>query len=1597
MANNDYITTDCKLTVSKNTAKLDEEIFLYKNDRNIKLLIEIVDNKYRYKSDDLSNLLVKYKASYAQVKWYKNAEVKKEFPIQATDDGKVVFVIEGQLIDEDTELGDYDLQLRLLNESQESIRSLPIIKGAVHILKPLFEEGDIATVNSAVADVSMLSLDGDAIDTYNSDGTYNQTNWGNGDVISSAKLNKLEKVAKDNVDKVNKMPAKSIVEGGKIYLAKEDGTKLDSGTELPAGGSTIEVVNNLESDSTTAALSAAQGKVLNTQYKDIASKFENGTIGNTIEPQLMDMPRIYFSEGTLPTSKTATMLKFDYYSKTKEYHGWAEIKCQGTSSMSYPKKNFTINLYKDKDKAKKLKIDFKGWGAQSKFCLKANWIDITHARNVVSAKIWGDVVKTRNDYTNLPELLRTSPNQGAIDGFPIIVYGNGGYQGRYTLNIPKDKWMSNMDDTLDTHGILCGENYVGACFRALPVIDGTDWTDELHDVVPAAIKTSWTNVVNFVMTSSDDEFKANLGNYINVNSLIDYLLYGIVSTGLDAFGKNQLFFTYDGIKWIASMYDMDSTWGLWWNGSKFVATDYAREDFQDLKDEGNGVAKQGNLLYLRLQQLFIPQLKTRYAELRKDVLSVSHIIQKFEEFNDVCPKDIVQEDYASTTGAGKFTGIPSKTTNNIQQLRSYINARLTYVDGYINALQEATPCTAITLDKTELQFTSLSMPDEVIDITKNASKGYSIIRGRWMIENQGLTFGGLRVSAPDTTTDFIPFTSNNTLTVAQPTSTYGCGVVAYDSDKKAISCYTANNTWEDGNTSATVDLTATSINIKNPPANTAYIRLCFSLTDLSNVIVTKKYSGAHQQLIPTVTPTDTTDKVVWSVSPTGIVTVNNGVVTPISNGTCIVTATCGSHSATCNVTVNLPSVACTSITLNKTALQLGTIEGTVPDTETNLIEGLTWRDGQLNDNTGAMNNGTDKCITDIKLPATGLYTLSATVNYNYFKIFIFDNSGELIGANMGGIGGKNISIYVYDPNCRISISLFPNSLSFDENNVSLKYVHSLANTTGKDVDIQASVIATPSLLTTSGDYKIIELYADTVYYDVSAIKLGSTIYKIINALTNLSAGQANISITRMNNGYCTKGEYKNKTLFNIAVPSTWGDTATDIVNYIQTNNIAVVINPSEYLNSADITGSTTINNYQLVPTVQPSTTTDVVVWSVSPEGIVTVNNGLVKAVSNGETVVTATCGTKSATCNVTVSNLSNISTINYELSEPLVCDGTSTYKDTNIKLLSQYNISKDWTMLVEFTPTQLPTGGNNSIVHCMNEGPPYPGVNIDISNNDRRVVIPNNNIIYTGPVPTINNSIQYALIKQGNLFTLYDNIGTVLGNLETAGNITSVNQTLLLGAYQDTSGNKGRFFNGTINKFKLVEEIYTVSQIKQYFSIVYSPIAYTLPQETTFNGTTDYVDTGIQLLKTDQNFTITMDVTPDTQTSTNVSLIHCMKEVSPYPGIVLQTSAGTDYFALSKGNNDIAITNLVPLEGRTKLVMVKNGTTMKVYTSNNIKGESPYTFTAIDQTLLLGAYQDVNGNKGRFFKGTVHEFSIIDAVYSNEQINAYLGVNIATD
>lgn len=422
----------------------------------------------------------------------------------------------------------------------------------------------------------------------------------------------------------------------------------------------------------------------------------------SVEPAEDDIPKIFFG-GALQQTKDEAVVPFRYISKTDDFSGYTEIKAQGNSSMNYAKKNQTVKMFADEACETKLKKDFKGWGKQNKHVYKANWIDLSHSRNVVSARLWADVVKSRANYAELPELLRTTPNQGAVDGFPVKVYADGVYQGRYTLNIPKDKWAFNMDDELDTHCVLCGENYASGCFRASAQINEYDWTDEIHDTVPASIKTRWNDVISFVMNSTDEDFRTNLSQYFYVDSLIDYYLFGLASCGLDAFGKNQIYATYDGQKWIASMYDMDSTWGLYWNGSKFVSASYGRNEYEDMVQ-----GRQGNLLYIRLEQLFWSELQTRWTELKNGALSIVNIINRFERFTDIAPAELVKEDYASTTGGGKFTGIPSQTTNNIQQIRAFALARQAWTDEYVASLtpEVEVPCTGISLNTNTLTFTA---------------------------------------------------------------------------------------------------------------------------------------------------------------------------------------------------------------------------------------------------------------------------------------------------------------------------------------------------------------------------------------------------------------------------------------------------------------------------------------------------------------------------------------------------------------------------------------------------------------------------------------------------------------------------------------------------------------------------------------------------------------------------------------------------------------------------------------------------------------------------------------------------------------------------
>lgn len=337
-----------------------------------------------------------------------------------------------------------------------------------------------------------------------------------------------------------------------------------------------------------------------------------------------------------------------------------------------------MKMFSDAERTEKDKRVFRNWVKTNKYTLKANWIDHTHARNIVNGRLWGQLTRTRADYDDYPIEYIQSTNCGAVDGFPVKVYINGVYQGIYTWNIRKDESMFNMDDSTGIHAALIAD--IGSAvttWNELPEIDGTDWTDELNDTVPEVVKTSFRARYMFVMESTDEEFKKNIGSHFYLSSLIDYYIFitSIVMVG-GAF-KSQTMLTYDAIKYLANIYDMDATWTLNWDGQGFSD---AKAPIKNIYTELNGYT---NRLYERLVQNFADEIKARYAEVRQNVLSDANIINEFERFIDVIPLELYAEDYAATTAGGAFTGIPSTDTNNLQKLRDVITTRMAFCDLHI--------------------------------------------------------------------------------------------------------------------------------------------------------------------------------------------------------------------------------------------------------------------------------------------------------------------------------------------------------------------------------------------------------------------------------------------------------------------------------------------------------------------------------------------------------------------------------------------------------------------------------------------------------------------------------------------------------------------------------------------------------------------------------------------------------------------------------------------------------------------------------------------------------------------------------------------------
>lgn len=172
------------------------------------------------------------------------------------------------------------------------------------------------------------------------------------------------------------------------------------------------------------------------------------------------------------------------------------------------------------------------------------------------------------------------------------------------------------------------------------------------------------------------------------------------------------------------------------------------------------------------------------------------------------------------------------------------------------------------------------------------------------------------------------------------------------------------------------------------------------------------------------------------------------------------------------------------------------------------------------------------------------------------------------------------------------------------------------------------------------------------------------------------------------------------------------------------------------------------------------------------------------------------------------------------------------------------------------------------------------------------------------------------------------------------------------------------------------------------------PMLYQLAEPKTFNGSSDYIDTGVQLFDTAQDFTIICEAEFSKLTDQNKCLFHCINEFSPWPGLSIDGSNGvricyTGSSSLTTTISDrTAVSTLAIRYVDGKMDAIRYRNTSGEIVTQAVSGTP--TYTKVTQNLLLGAYQDTSGTKGRFFNGTVSRFDVYSIALSDEQIEVLL-------
>ena len=253
------------------------------------------------------------------------------------------------------------------------------------------------------------------------------------------------------------------------------------------------------------------------------------------------------------------------------------------------------------------------------------------------------------------------------------------------MNIPKDDWMFGMEGEEDSkEALLMADQWSDSVMLRQEI--GGDFEDYGWEVEYCStdddswVKESFNELISLINCGDNDRIKAELKDHLDIEAAIDNMLFTYFISAADNLAKNVLWATYDGKVWIPSMYDMDGTFGIYFNGQP-LGTNTAYDAVPNCPTVNAagyiGLEPTASKLYTILIQCFADEVEARWRFLRQDILTVENASKIFDEFFEKIPKEAYGQDFE------KWPSVPY-FDNNLKSMYRFLEAHTPRLDKFFN-------------------------------------------------------------------------------------------------------------------------------------------------------------------------------------------------------------------------------------------------------------------------------------------------------------------------------------------------------------------------------------------------------------------------------------------------------------------------------------------------------------------------------------------------------------------------------------------------------------------------------------------------------------------------------------------------------------------------------------------------------------------------------------------------------------------------------------------------------------------------------------------------------------------------------------------------